>query len=272
MGPGPEQPPQRRDNGLRADQFVALADVDPRMGEHLLDLLKLADIPAYLEPSTDPRVAARYPINGPIERLYVQADQRHAAREVVVAAAHEAGAAPSGPGSVGPDPSLGIGPSMGRGPDLLDGIDTDAEFARIMANYDVPPPPAVGPTALDDIAINPGPPSIAELDANAGRLQRAAAETADGDGSVPLDADDVDDHFQPPPAPPFPIPRPATVGAFLLFVLGLLVIARGAWFGLGAETSFPLGVVAILTAVGIVIRGLRDTPPEDADPDDGAVL
>ncbi|MCW2530381.1 MAG: uncharacterized protein JWM76_5241, partial [Pseudonocardiales bacterium] len=114
------QPPQRRDNGLVADRYVALADVDPRLGEHLLDLLRLADIPAYLEPPADPRVGDRYKVAGPIERLYVQSALRAEAREVVVAAAAEAG-----PPMIA-DNSSELLPSPITGDGLLDGVDTDA--------------------------------------------------------------------------------------------------------------------------------------------------
>ena len=43
----------RRDNGLDAPLWSPLRDVDPRVGEHLLDVLQVAEIAAYLEPSAD---------------------------------------------------------------------------------------------------------------------------------------------------------------------------------------------------------------------------
>ena len=43
----------RRDNGLVAAEYAAAGDVDPRVGEHLLDVLALDGIAAYLRPSTD---------------------------------------------------------------------------------------------------------------------------------------------------------------------------------------------------------------------------
>ena len=65
-------PPQRRGNGLLASYFVALADVDPRLGAHLLDLLRLADVPAYLEPAAPNRARGR----SPRDRLYVAGSLR----------------------------------------------------------------------------------------------------------------------------------------------------------------------------------------------------
>ena len=45
----------RRDNGLDAAAFVPLVDVDPRVGEHLLDVLASAGVPAFLEPLPLPK-------------------------------------------------------------------------------------------------------------------------------------------------------------------------------------------------------------------------
>src|SRR5919107_1186176 len=41
----------RRDNGLIASQYDPIGDVDPRVGEHLLDVLAGDGIAAYLQPS-----------------------------------------------------------------------------------------------------------------------------------------------------------------------------------------------------------------------------
>lgn len=283
-----EPPPRRRDNGLRADTFVALADVDPRLGEHLLDLLRLADIAAYLEPPGDPRVAMRYQVAGPIERLFVQSDLRRAAREVVLAAAKEAGADPV---QAGADPV-----PAGAGSNLLDGIDTDAEFQRIMAGYEASAPArtqtasitpidpqgfeapdAARSDALDEPAQT-APDSgsadalntvtAAELDARAAAMARAGGQAAAKED----ERHDHDEHFVPPAAPPLPVPRAKTVGAVAMFLFGLLVIAKGDWLGLGSATSFPLGVIAVLVSIGLLIRGLHDTPSQDTDPDDGAIV
>ncbi|HZN76317.1 MAG TPA: DUF308 domain-containing protein, partial [Micromonosporaceae bacterium] len=43
----------RRDNGLIAAEYAVVGDVDPRIGEHLLDVLEVEGIAAYLAPSAD---------------------------------------------------------------------------------------------------------------------------------------------------------------------------------------------------------------------------
>ena len=283
-----EPPPQRRDNGLRADAFVALADVDPRLGEHLLDLLRLADIAAYLEPPGDPRVATRYRVAGPVERLFVQSDLRRAAREVVLAAAREAGAPTdaTAPGDAGSPDSAAAqqrsGSAQSNGPDLLKGLDTDAEFARIMAGYDVAAPPrssvrsGQGGIAQDGIAEDGiATDGIAQGDPAGNDASHALGNQNDvnhDNAAHDVDDHEEDDHFVPPAAPPFPIPRGETVGALVLFLFGLLVIARGDWLGLGSNASFPIGVVLVLTAIVLLIKGLHDSEPDDVDPDDGAIV
>src|SRR5205823_1880563 len=79
--------------------FVPLADVDPRVGEHLLDVLKLAGVPAYLEPSADiePYTRTLALPSPPTDRLWVDREQRVAAREIVEAERAEAQAFPAGP-------------------------------------------------------------------------------------------------------------------------------------------------------------------------------
>jgi hypothetical protein len=253
------QPPQRRDNGLVADRYVALADVDPRLGEHLLDLLRLADIPAYLEPPADPRVAARYRVAGPIERLYVQSALRAEAREVVVAAAAEAG-----PPMVADDsPELLGSPDTGKG--LLDGVDTDAEFARIVAGFNstADEPRLSGPVDWDARSEV----TASMLDAAAEQRAALDRERADLDDDPAL----LEEHFEPPPPPPFPWPSPGTLGALLIFLLGLFIIARGDLIGLGGDVAFPLGVISVLTGLGLLVSRLRPRADE-SDDDDGAIV
>lgn len=68
-----------------ATRYQPVGDVDPRVGEHLLDLLYLSGIPAYLQPSADVDAVLRVvslPAR-PADRLYVDAEQVEQAHEVV---------------------------------------------------------------------------------------------------------------------------------------------------------------------------------------------
>jgi len=67
----------RRDNGLVAAEYAAAGDVDPRIGEHLLDVLGLRGIAAYLQPAADLHPVTRSTTlpDRPTDRLFV--DRAH---------------------------------------------------------------------------------------------------------------------------------------------------------------------------------------------------
>jgi hypothetical protein len=94
----------RHGNGLSADTYVALADVELEVGEQLLVALRRARIPAYIEPAAE----------APLRRLFVASADRADARTVIEAATR---------GRLVPlDP--------------LEGIDTDTEFDALVGEWD----------------------------------------------------------------------------------------------------------------------------------------
>jgi hypothetical protein len=130
----------RRDNGLDAALWSPLTDVDPRVGEHLLDLLAIAGIAAYLEPATDvsPYTRTVFLPSPPSDRLFVDRSRRGDARRLLA----EHGDQP--PATAPPPPT-----------------DDDLEFARIVAAFEA----EHGPTRVDpDDAPEPreDPPPPAE--------------------------------------------------------------------------------------------------------------
>lgn len=218
----------RRDNGLDSDKFSPVADVDPRLADHLLDVLGLRDVPAYVEPTptSDPVTA---------DRLYVAADQTSEARQVLTEIASE----------------LGIEVAQHRHrdreeppPDPLAGIDTDAEFAKIIAELQGPDQPVAGP---------PEPMPARQL------------------GTARRDPLDEVEHFVPPPAPPLPRPALPTAMAVLIVLLGIVVLGFGYSLGLPPDLPLPLGVVLVLFGSGLLVLRLRPEPRDDSD-DDGAVV
>ena len=94
----------RHGNGLSADTYVPLADVEPDIAEQLLVALRRARIPAYVEPITA----------APLRRLFVASADRADARTVVEAATR------------GPLTPL----------DPLEGVDTNAEFDALVGDWD----------------------------------------------------------------------------------------------------------------------------------------
>jgi hypothetical protein len=92
----------------------------------------------------------------------------------------------------------------------------------------------------------------------------------------PLPAEE-DDHFVPPEPPPLPPMGPPIVIGLVLIVLGLLLIVRPTWIGLGSIYGLPLGLLSLAAGLSwLVLRlwnGGRSEEIADGDgPDDGAVL
>jgi hypothetical protein len=136
----------RRDNGLDAALWAPVRDVDPRVGEHLLDVLGAAGIAAYLEPATDVEPYTRTVSlpSPPSDRLFVDRARRAEARTLV-------------------DRDVGALPAPAPPRSERRDLDADAEFARIVAAFeaehgrtvvsaeprDDPPPPPAEPSVLD---------------------------------------------------------------------------------------------------------------------------
>ncbi|PZF95092.1 DUF308 domain-containing protein, partial [Micromonospora deserti] len=81
----------RRDNGLDASEYAVAGDVDPRVGEHLLDVLAAGGIAAYLQPSADLNPVTRtttVPAR-PVDRLYVDRSHLTTARDYLTQLADE---------------------------------------------------------------------------------------------------------------------------------------------------------------------------------------
>jgi hypothetical protein len=149
----------RRDNGLDAALWSPVRDVDPRVGDHLLDVLQAAGIAAFLEPAADvePYTRSVSLPSPPSDRLFVDRARRIEARALVDRHADTLAAPP---------------PPPPRDDYSADG--TDAEFARIVAAFEAehgrtvvseepredPPPPAAEPSVLDaaDEHYEPPPP------------------------------------------------------------------------------------------------------------------
>ncbi len=162
----------RRDNGLVAAEYAAAGDVDPRVGEHLLDVLALDGIAAYLRPSTDLHPVTRSTMlpSRPTDRLFVDRAYVAAARDYLSQLAHDAeqtdddtDATPEADESrastddsgaddrKAPDPETPVVRRMSE----PTSDDVDRAWAEIIAGYQATAPsPSVGPTdsALPDIA------------------------------------------------------------------------------------------------------------------------
>jgi hypothetical protein len=227
----------RRDNGLDASLWSPLRDVDPRIGEHLLDLLHAVGIAAYLEPSSDTEPYTRSVSlpSPPSDRLFVDRARRAEARTVVdqhVPAGAE-GSAPIQEKRPAPPER-----------DVRRDLDEEAEWAAIVAAYEA----ENGRDVVADPPSRPDPPVPHE---------------------VPI-LDLPDEHYEPPPPPPLPVPAPASLYAVLLVAFGLLLVGAPGVLRLSTDVGLILGVSAIAGGVAMLVSRMRDRSEDDGD--DGAVV
>jgi hypothetical protein len=216
----------RRDNGLDATLWSPLRDVDPRVGEHLLDLLATSGIAAYLEPAADvgPYTRTVFLPSPPSDRLFVDRTRRGEARALL--AQH----ADSLPEPAPPPPARPI-------------PDEDAEFARIVAAFEA----EHGPTTVrpgDELRDDPPPPPA--------------------EPSV-LDTLDAAEHYEPPPPPPLPVLAPASLYALLLIVVGVVLIVAPGRVGLSLDVGLVLGVAAVAGGVAVLVSRMRERSDDGDD-------
>lgn len=230
--------PGRVDNGLVAPVYVPLTDVPDGTGRHLLDALARARIAAYLAPVLPPGgLTGTASAQDLPQRLFVNADERADARTIVAAAVRALGTGEPPPAPVAEDP--------------LAGLDTDAAFAALVADWHV-----------DTVAaIREAERELSREDAD--WRERLAREPV----AEPVWLDD--DHYVPPPPPPLPRLAGPTILAMAVLAVSILVLGLGGWMGLAGDLSLVLGIGGLLLGAGILFMRLRENNDED---DDGSVV
>lgn len=249
-----------RDNGLQAQAYTPLADLDRRLADAILALLRDSGIAAYVVP-----VGSDYDVRGdqydnravqrPTDRLHVDAEAAEPAWQVLRTHLPSMNVEREGSGADSPPAST----TRPR--------DEDEIWREIVAGYDSGPPGSVPPW----------PPSE---DLPDDETQRRAADEDDEDTAPQAEGpnrepvpDPEEDHFVPPPPPPVPRPDPATGASWLCLFGGpayLLISTMIGWHIPGwaaflAVAAFIGGFVALVLRMG-------DEPPQDSGPDDGAVV
>ncbi|MER7890923.1 DUF308 domain-containing protein [Micromonospora sp. NPDC094482] len=270
----------RRDNGLDASEYAVAGDVDPRVGEHLLDVLAAGGIAAYLQPSADLNPVTRtttVPAR-PVDRLYVDRSHLTTARDYLTQLADESAPEQSRP----------------------DEPDIEAEWARIVAGYHATPTTGDNPWPaaedVDDPAEPTGGPLATRADdssptaTDVRRLPYAADVSGISVGRNPgpdepslldgldtfgadLPDDDEDERYTPPPPPPLPrVSKYAAVGV-LGVVVGFVLFLFPSLLPVDRSAVTLLGFTGILAGFVTLIWRLRPGgDDDDRDPDDGAVV
>lgn len=270
----------RRDNGLDASEYAVAGDVDPRVGEHLLDVLAAGGIAAYLQPSADLNPVTRTTTvpSRPVDRLYVDRSHLTTARDYLAQLADEV--SPEQPRSGEPD--------------------IDAEWARIVADFhagpaagappwpaaedvDQPQPPdaaggqvtragsdeGTGPTATDVRRL----PSAADISGiSVGRGRQDEPSLLDGLDTFGADLPDDNEGYTPPPPPPLPpVSKYAVVGV-LAIVVGFVLFLFPSLLPADRAVVTLLGFTGILAGFVTLVWRLRPGDDDDHDPGDGAVV
>jgi hypothetical protein len=109
------------------------------------------------------------------------------------------------------------------------------------------------------------------------RRLRRRSDAVEPEDALPAwlepEALDDDGHYVPPPPPPVPKVRRNTVGALTALLIGLILVFAPNL--IGQVQSVGLGIVGIALMVGgagALVWHMRDAPPTDSGPDDGAVV
>lgn len=289
----------RRDNGLVAAEYAVVGDVDPRVGEHLLDVLAAGGIAAYLQPAADLHPVTRTTTlpSRPADRLYVDREHLDTARDYLAQVTESAPPSPDAPeagstaaggrgggtGLAGPAAGSAVDPDGAPGaPDkdadglaAADRIDVDAEFARIVAGFDTD----FGTDVETEVELR-RPAARADgrrtddRDTKRGEEEQQAS-LLDGLDRFGTDLpDDDQDSYTPPPPPPLPRLSAAAIISLLAVVCGFVLFLSPGLVPLHLNHDLVrmLGLAGCAAGVAGLIWRLRpgDEDDEYYDPDDGA--
>ncbi|HSP37983.1 MAG TPA: hypothetical protein VLR26_09530 [Frankiaceae bacterium] len=166
---------RRRGNGLTAESYVLLLDVDPRLADPLLAALATAGVAAYVTPTTarSGPLLELHPPSRPLEAVHVDSTRRPAARRVLE--------------STMPDVTVGM-PS----------IEEEDRFAALVAGWDTEPDEHSWPDVED--LDTPEPPSRDPVDLAGGPPRRRRTDTVPAPEPA-ADAPDAPDEPDGEPGP-----------------------------------------------------------------------
>lgn len=251
----------RRDNGLDAADFAAAGDVDPRVGEHLLDVLALEGIAAYLQPSADqnPVLRATTLPSRPTDRLFV--DRAHLADARATMNRLTGGA---GPATV-PDEEdrTGAGGTQSQ---------VDAEWAKIVAGFHTTAEPTwPASESLDSARPAPKMPSAADITNITLNRRRTDPQPTPPESFEDDEADDDEERYIPPPPPPLPHISKYAIAGIIGIIVGFILFLRPSLLPIDRDFVTLIGFAAVIGGAVTLVWRLR-SGDEDDDFDDGAVV
>jgi hypothetical protein len=252
----------RRDNGLFAAHYAAVGDVDPRVGEHLLDVLGNHGIAAYLQPTSDQLPITRLTVlpGRPIDRLYVDRSEMDTAREFLEVLAKDGDTA-------GPPPEVPRSNS-----------EFDNAWASIVAGFDQASEHETAPWPTIEDVTNHGSTATTETprerDVPTGNRSGSLLYGLDSFGANLPDDDDEDDDYEPPAPPPLPHLASITIVAIIGIILGIAVVLDPDLLPIDPTLAEILGASCLIAGAITLIGRLRSGHEDDDlnDPDHGAVV
>jgi hypothetical protein len=268
----------RRDNGLVAARYEAVGDLDPRIGEHLLDVLAAGGIAAYLQPTTDLHPITRttsLPAR-PTDRLYVDRDHLDTARDyidqVTTGPDHPGGTIAPAAGTETAASTHTVAAEPGTEPDV------EAAWREIVAGFYLTAQKSEPRVAAPEVTLDepwslpqiepPDPTAELWTGRRADPVEPSLLDALDTFGAT-LPADD-DAGYTPPPPPPLPrISAAATLGVAGI-VLGLLLFVWPDLLPLTRNVVLLLAFGSVVAGFGTLIWRLRSGDEDDDDFDDGA--
>ncbi len=106
------------------------------------------------------------------------------------------------------------------------------------------------------------------------RLERAeeVAAFAAREAEAEAERDSDDAHFEPPEPPPLPRPKGRTIGAALMIVAGIVLLARPSLLAVEIDLTLVMAVGLILGGAVVVLTGIWRRHAGRDGTDDGAIV
>ena len=154
--------------------------------------------------------------------------------------------------------------------------DVDAAFAEIVSELRAE---GVGQTDPEELEVEESPDSHAGTEHTEDHpsypdntWRGSDSEWEDVLFDAPPTGTGEDEHFVPPDPPPLPRPGGGAFIVLLFFVIGVVLLVMPALIGVPQTISLPLGLLALVVAMGLLLLRVRRRLPNNHGPDDGAQL
>ena len=234
-----------RDNGLNAASYEAAGEVDPRLADTVLTSLAAAGIAAYTKPSVGR------------DQLYVDATETGRAREIVRRTTDDVIFAEL-------VASLGADETGERPWPAAEDLDRPTDRHRRRAadgSSDTPAETGASPDTEETTPIDVSAEIAAADAAEAERVRREA------------ERDPEQDHFVPPEPAPAPKLDWISKLAWTGLIGGPAILVLAAVFDIGrGGRLLAIALLAFVAGFFTLVLRMKDRPPIDDTPDDGAVV